>query len=152
MKGVSPLIASVMLIAITVSMGMLIMGWFSNLSTSTTTTVSNKTTEAVACSSAKIAIDDVYITAGDIETGTARVIVKNGGFDDIGISSAQMYNRTGDNFSTGFEQKTIGPGNIYTIYISNVSVPSCPLDFSKVIVTTNCGGVYSVFDGSPKCT
>ncbi|MBI2972160.1 MAG: hypothetical protein HYY37_07105, partial [Candidatus Aenigmarchaeota archaeon] len=28
---------------------------------------------------------------------------------------------------------------------------TCPDDFSKVIVTTNCGGVSATFDRTPRC-
>ena len=148
-KGVSPLIASVMLIAITVSIAMLIMGWFGALTKSTTDTVSNRTTETVGCTSARVSIDSVYLSPGT--AGSARIIVKNSDSRPIGINSVQLYNRTGDNFSTGFSSGTLGPSSIYTVYLTGVSVPSCPADFSKVIVASSCGGVSAVFDGAPNC-
>ncbi len=153
MKGISPLIAAVLLIAFTVAIATLIMGWFSTLTRSTTTTVSNKTTEAVACSNAQISIEDVYITAGSLATGSARVIVKNTGFTMLAINSAQLYNTTGHNFSTGFSSvSSFSAGSIQTISLTNVSVPTCPTTFSKAIVTSNCGGISDTFDGTPKCS
>ncbi len=151
MKGISPLIASVMLIAITVAAAALIMGWFNGLTKSTTDTVSNRTTAAVTCSSAQITIEDVYVTAGTPINGSARVIIKNAGFDDLFVNSLQLYNKTGDNFSTDFAPSTLTSGNIRTVSLSNVSAASCPGDFSKVIVSTSCGGVSATFDGAPKC-
>ena len=148
-KGVSPLIASVMLIAITVSIAMLIMTWFNTLAKSTTETVSNRTTETVSCTSARLSIDAIYLNAGT--AGSARIIVKNGDSRPIGINSVQLYNRTGNNFSTGFSPGTLDPSAIYTVYLTGVSVPSCPADFSKAIVTSSCGGVSAVFDGTPNC-
>ncbi len=153
MKGISPLIAAVLLIAFTVAIATLIMGWFSTLTRNTTDTVSNKTTEAVGCSNSQISIEDVYITAGGTLNGSARVIAKNTGFSDLTINSAQMFNTTGGNFSTGFSVVTdFTPGAIRTIYLTNVSASVCPTSFSKVIVTTNCGGISDTFDGTPKCT
>ncbi len=152
MKGISPLIASVLLIAFTVAIATLVMGWFSTLTRSTTSTVSNKTSESIECSNAQIGIQDIYITAGNTTTGSARVIVKNNGFKTIGIISLQIYNTTGHNFSSGFSGVgTFAPGSIRTFSIENVSVITCPTTFSKVIVTSNCGGIADVFDGAPKC-
>jgi len=148
-KGVSPLIASVMLIAITVSLAILIMGWFGNLTKSTTDTVANRTTETVSCTSARVSIESVYLSPGT--AGSARIIVKNGDSRPIGINSVQLYNRTGNNFSTGFSTGTLDAGAIYTVYLTGVSVPSCPADFSKALVTSSCGGVSATFDGAPNC-
>jgi flagellin-like protein len=150
-KGVSPLIASVLLIAMTISAAYLIMNWVTALNQQTSEVVSNRSDTAVRCSSARITIDDVYLASGDTETGSARIIVKNTGFDPLDVNSAQLYNRTGDNFSTGFSPQTVTAGAIYTVYITNVSVPSCPADFSKVLVTSSCGGISATFDGAPKC-
>ena len=153
MKGISPLIAAVLLIAFTVAIATLVMGWFSTLTRETTTTVSNKTTEAVACSNAQITVEDVYVTAGSLASGSARVVVKNTGFTILGITSIKVYNTTGHNFSTGFSVVSSFPsGSIQSFSITNVSVPTCPGTFSKVLVTSNCGGIANTFDGTPKCS
>ncbi|MBI2971034.1 MAG: hypothetical protein HYY37_01295, partial [Candidatus Aenigmarchaeota archaeon] len=47
MKGISPLLAAVLLIAVTVAIATLVMGWVSTTVRTTQTTVSNKTVEAV---------------------------------------------------------------------------------------------------------
>ena len=153
MKGISPLIAAVLLIAFTVAIATLVMGWFSTFTRTTTTSVTNKTAEAVACSNAQISIEDVYVTAGSAITGNARIIIKNTGFATLGINGAQIINTTGQNFSTGFSAVTgFGAGSIQTVSLTNVSVPTCPSTFSKAIVTTNCGGISDIFDGTPKCS
>jgi len=152
MKGISPLIAAVLLIAFTVAIATLIMGWFSTLTRTTTSAVSNKTTEAVACSNAQISISDVYITAGAGVTGSARVVVKNTGYTTLAVNSVQVYNVTGHNHSTGFASVSMGPGATQTFSITGVGVATCPTVFSKAIVTTNCGGIDDTFDGAPKCS
>ncbi|HLD85327.1 MAG TPA: archaellin/type IV pilin N-terminal domain-containing protein [archaeon] len=152
MKGISPLIAAVMLIAITVSIGVFIAGWSQQFIHSTTKSVGNKTTEAIDCSAANINIQDIYITAGT-GTGSANVVVKNTGYaNNLVITSAQLFNRTGGNF-TGSGLPIIGfnKGSLFSISFSNVTLVSCPADFSQVIVTTNCGGISDTFDGNPKC-
>ncbi len=152
MKGISPLIAAVLLIAFTVSIATIVMGWFSTITRETTTTVSNKTTEAVSCSNAQISIEEVYVTAGSLATGSARVVVKNTGFQTLGITSLQILNTTGHNFSSGFSAVSSFPsGGIQSFSITNVSVPTCPTTFSKALVTSNCGGIADTFDGTPKC-
>src|SRR3989338_10152579 len=152
MKGISPLIAAVLMIVFRVGIATLVMGWFSTLTRSTTTTVTNKTTEAVACSNAQVGIEDVYITAGTLANGNARVIVKNTGYATVGINSLQIYNTTGHNHSSGFSGvSSFAQGAVQTFSLTNVSVPTCPTLFSKVIVTTTCGGITDTFDGTPKC-
>lgn len=151
MKGISPLIAAVMLIAITVAIGAFVSGWFSSFTRTTTDKVSNKTSDAIDCSAASINIQDVYITAG--VAGSANVIVKNSGFaDNMMIINAQIFNKTGGNFSaSGLPLKGFDKGSIVALNFRNISVVSCPSDFSQVIVSTNCGGISDTYDGAPKC-
>ena len=151
MRGISPLLASVLLIAITVSIATLIMGWMSTVARTTQVKVETKTSQAVDCSSASISIDGVYITAG--ASGTANVIVSNTGqVDGLTIKSAQILNTSGSNFASSSTPITdFDRGDIETLSFSSVGIPSCPTDFSKVIVTTDCGGVTDVFDTTPKC-
>lgn len=154
-KGISPLLASVLLIAVTVSIATLVMGWMSTVARSTQSSVSNKTAQATECSSAIVIIDDVYVNAGS--PGRATAIVRNAGqVNGMAISSAQLYNRTGSNFTametasgplTGFDM-----GEIQTLRFNSTYISACPTDFSAVIVTTNCGGVSATFDSTPKCS
>ena len=151
-KGVSPLIAAVLLIAVTVAIAALVMGWVSTLFSSTQTTLSNITSTLVNCASAGISIDDVYVTAGS--SGTARVIVRNSGqADDLAIQSADIYNRTGDRFgSDGLTLTDFDRGEVATLSFSLVSTGSCPSDFVEAIVSTDCPGIYAKFSSRPKCS
>jgi flagellin-like protein len=150
-KGISPLLAAVLLIAVTVSIGTLVMGWLGTIMRSTQTEVSNTTTEAVDCSSAGIIIEDVFLSSGFNKT--ARVIARNSGFlDGMQIISAQIYNRTGSNFSASSLPVTnLNKGNLTTLSFSpNATiVNACPDDFSRVIVSTNCGSTE--FTAVPSC-
>ncbi|MBI2971035.1 MAG: hypothetical protein HYY37_01300 [Candidatus Aenigmarchaeota archaeon] len=151
MKGISPLLAAVLLIAVTVAIATLVMGWVSTTVRTTQTTVSNKTVEAVDCSSAGLVIDDVYI-ASTGTTAPARAIVRNSGYiDGLTLISAQFYNSTGGNFTTTTSLGDLSKGQIATLAFT-VSVGSCPTNFGEVIVTTSdCGGISAVFDRTPHC-
>ncbi len=150
-KGISPLLASVLLIAITVAIATLTAGWVSTTVRTTQATITNKTTEAVDCSAAGIVIDDVYASSGTAVT--ARAIVRNTGqTDDLTITSAQLYNTTGANFTaSSIPISNVDKGNVNTLSFSSASLAACPGSFSQVVVTTSCGGVSAVFDKAPKC-
>ncbi len=98
-KGISPLLASVLLIATTVVISTMFAGWLASTTSITQATITNKTNEGVACAAAEITIDDSYITNGSTSE-TASVILRNsGGTDDLTITSAQLYNKNGDNIT-----------------------------------------------------
>ncbi len=113
--GISPLLASVLLIAATVVISTMLAGWLASTTSITQTTITNKTNEGVACAAAEIVIDDVYITTGASET--ASVILRNSGMtDDLTITSAQLYNKNGDNISaTNVPISNFDKGNIATL-------------------------------------
>src|SRR3989338_1887940 len=99
MKGVSPLLAAVLIIAVTVSVATMVTGWISTITRSTQATTENRTSQAVACTSANINIEDVYVTAAD--PGTARIVAKNTGYTNgLQITSAQLYDKLGNNFTS----------------------------------------------------
>ncbi|MEM7819392.1 MAG: archaellin/type IV pilin N-terminal domain-containing protein [Candidatus Aenigmatarchaeota archaeon] len=148
MKGISPLIAAVLLIAFTVTAAVLIITWGTSFTTSTTSGVGNKSTEIVECSGAAIEIDSVYINNN---TGIANVIVKNTGVREITISSAMLTNKTGGNFqnTTTF---TLNRGAIGTIQVTGVQVgPGCS-DYSKTTILTYCPGISAIHTTTPTCS
>ena len=149
MKGVSPLVASVLLLAIVVSLSVIIGGWINTLSKDTTSTVSNRTSEAISCSSSDLTVEALYITNGT--SGTARAQVRNQGFQAITLTSAQLINRTGHNHSTTNSLGSLAKGEIVQLSFSGVGVTSCPTDFSRLVVTTTCGGVSHTYTGTPNC-
>ena len=150
MKGISPLIAAVLLIAVTVSIATIVAGWFPSIIISTQGKVENTTKEATSCASASISIDDVFITAGS--NGVGRAVVRNSGHsDDLVLVSAVLYNTTG-NATSASVVSDFDRGEVVTLTFNNISVTSCPTDFSEIIVTTNCGGISTKFDRTPKCS
>ena len=151
MKGISPLLAAVLLIAVTVAIATLVAGWISTTVRTTQATITNKTSEAVDCSAAAIVIDDVYAASGTV---TARAIVRNAGqTDDLTIQSAQLYNTSGSNFTASSLPITnVDKGNVNTLSFAGASIASCPTSFSQIVVTTSCGGVSAIWNKPPKCS
>ncbi len=150
MKGISPLIAGVILVAITVSMGAVLGGWFSTFTRETTSKVGATSARALDCASSHLNIEDVYIMPG--ATTLARAIVKNSGLvDGMEVVDATLYNRTGGNFTGSGLPIILNKGMFTTITFENVGIVDCPADFSEIIVGTSCGGIFDTFDGTPKC-
>jgi flagellin-like protein len=145
MKGISPLVASVLLIAFTVAIATIIMGWMGTFTRETTASISNKTTEAVDCASASINIDEVYISGPLL-----RLVVRNTGFADyLNLTIAVVYNTGGSFWANSSTGALLNRGQIRTIEI-NTTTALTTATFSKALVTTQCGGVSDTFDGTPK--
>ncbi len=149
MKGLSPLVATVLLVAFTVTLATIISGWFTTVTESTASTVSNKTEIATRCSSASLSIDDVYSGTG--ANITARAAVRNSGSAGLTIKSAQLFNSAGFNFTAANLPVSLERGEAATIEFFYVNITSCPASFSRLIVSSDCGNAGAVFDASPKC-
>lgn len=136
MKGVSPLIAAVLLLAFTISISMIVMGWLSSFTRVTTENVTYSSTQAISCSSASISIERVYITGT-----SAVIIVKNDGFSNLNVTG-MIVNSTGGTCSSS--PTYITAGNLTSLaltecYPSGMGGSSCS-NFSRAIVNTNCAG------------
>lgn len=152
MKGISPLLAAIILIAITIAIATVVMGWVLTFTRTSQANIANKSTEQIDCTAASIGIEDVYIVNGT--SGTARVILKNTGYtDNMRITGAVLYNTSGANFTLlpSSLPQDFDKGSIETLVFSSVSIPACPSGFSKVIITSGCGGIDAKFESTPKC-
>lgn len=153
MKGVSPLVASVLLIVIVVTIAALITSWITQFTKGSQQVITNRTDVALDCSGAAISIQDVYVANGS--AGTIRVLVKNDGLaGGLSIISGQALNKTGSNFTaSNLPVRNFDIGSLATVVFANVSMATCDA-FSQVIVASNCGGVLDTFSSpprSPKC-
>lgn len=138
MKGVSPLIAAVLLIVIVVSITALISGWLTTFFIGTRETVTNRTDTQVGCTGASLYVETVYVSIANGTAGNVRAIVKNDGVIDEAITAAQYVNTTGHNYSTTTALPiTFNRGSIKTLNFENVSIQNCTA-FSQVVVSTNC--------------
>jgi flagellin-like protein len=154
MKGISPLIATVILIAVTVSIVSIIGTWVTTLTKEETGDITNKTGEATDCTGANIEIRDVYI---DLSSNISRVSVWNSGYVDDSIVAALLQNEDGETAPnlTAFPL-SLPRGSLKSIEfnISNFNVTNGTTacnDFSQAIVTTLCPP-SAKFTGTPKCS
>jgi len=148
-KGVSPLIAAVLLIVISVTISGLVFSWLNTFTVDAQRKVDNRTGEAVNCAGASIHIKEVYLQNSS-GTSTIRTIVENTGYvNNLTISGAQVFNTTGNNFTANNTPLAFNRGDIATLLFTGVSISQCA-NFSKVFVSTTCGGINDMFDGSPK--
>ncbi len=141
MKGVSPMIAVVLLIAITVLLSGVIFGWIKLFSFTETEKISNRSEELTSCSGSAINIDDVYL---DFGANKSRVAVRNTGQLTERITSAQLLNTNGLNATLlGNQTVTISRGEVKFIeFPLNGTISNCA-NFSQVKVSTICSnGVY----------
>ena|SRR3989344_9409076 len=149
MKGLSPLIATVILIVIVVSIAAIITTFATNITRESQDRIENRTQKSVDCSGGEIRIRDVYLQPGNY----SRVIVENVGLvGGLSIGSAQVINATGYNISaTNLPINNFDIGDIETVIFANLSgVNSCS-NFSQVVISTSCPSVNARFKGTPTC-
>lgn len=131
MKGISPFIASVLLIALTVAVAALYGGWITSFTKKTTQEVQEKSEKRVTCTYGGIAIDDVKYNK---TTGDLSGIVENTDIIDLGNIDFEIF------YTNATRQKldlnmTLGPGerNVFNINITG--------NITKIRVITNCSNV-----------
>ncbi|MDI6721714.1 MAG: hypothetical protein QMD85_04950 [Candidatus Aenigmarchaeota archaeon] len=155
-KGVSPLISTVLLIAIAVSASLIVSQWSSALSRSQSLEITNKTHERLSCQFANLYIKNVtFFCNNNCAAGTRHTInvsVINSGKRNIELSSFALRNTTGNLtvFSLN-ETKNIQSGA--TLLLVNVTFDNCsPFNgtVDRVIVSSlNCpDDAYDSFPGS----
>ena len=150
MKGLSALVATVLLIAITLTIVSIIMGWVTDLIKGQTTTIGNRTGTAVECTGAGIHIEDVYL---DLTTNVSRVHARNSGQIELEIKSASLSNQNGVMAAnlTVFPVSIPRSDALKEVLFNITGVITVCGNFSNAIVTTNCGNAYYKFAETPKC-
>ncbi|MBI2972057.1 MAG: hypothetical protein HYY37_06560 [Candidatus Aenigmarchaeota archaeon] len=149
MKGLSAVIAAVIIIAITILIGGIFLSWATGIVKNEQTTVTNKTLECKP--GTDVSVEDIFI---DFGSNRSRVIVRNSGTEDQELVSAVMLNKKGETISnlTTFPL-AINRGEIknleFSINSTTGNITICG-NFSKVIVSTRC--TYDESIESPKCS
>jgi len=123
-KGISPLIASILLIGFTVALAAIVITWGSGFVQSITSSTEERTTKAIACTS-DLNFEILKVTCntnpGDPNAGVSQVLIDNKGSVDIKGLALRFFNANGDNTGVtntvpilSFEIKTIDlfPGTI----------------------------------------
>lgn len=99
MKGVSPLIAAVLLVMITVAVSLLLSGWLSSTSSDEASRIKNQTITQLQCQYADIYIKNAtYDCGGNCTTGTQHtltVTIVNSGKKSLTFDTLYIRNTTG---------------------------------------------------------
>jgi len=131
MKGLSPIIAVVLLIAIAVTISVILNAWSQLIITRQTNDAGNKTTQVTGCEN--VEIEQIYI---DFPGNRTRVFIRSSG--DTYAASITLLNTTGGTGNNVTQLPFYLPkGQLVRFEFSNQSMVSCSA-FGKVIVTTSC--------------
>ena len=148
MKGVSPLVATVLLIVIVVSLGGVIFSWMSGFTTQSTNRMQNRTAEVVDCTGAATKIEAVYLRNGT--NASVRAVVQNTGTAKNIIQDARATTADGRMFDASNIPVSIKPGEVTTLVFDGLGTQNCS-SFSKVSIDTACTDVGDEFDGPAIC-
>lgn len=142
-KGVSPLIALVLGVIITIAIAVVLTGWLQRYSVETIKSAGNAT-QTVDCGKSIIEISDVYIntTSDDV-----IVNIKNSGYNDVTLKEVKFYSTNlssciiNISSSNGFVEQ----GDTYQAKNSSCELISgnCT-NFDKIRATTTCPGKTDV--------
>ncbi len=140
-KGVSGVVAAVLLIAIALILVVSVSSWLTVLTQGSTSDITNSTTEFVKCTASGIVIEDVYM---DFGSNLSRVTVRNTGKNTENIVSAQLLNTNGQAASLNSSLPNLTTGDIKTIIFNiNGTMTACA-NFSQVRVASSCtSNVYN---------
>jgi flagellin-like protein len=141
-KGISPMIATVLLIAFTVAVGGLVSVWMTSFTRTTTSEVSNQEETKIYCSYAGISISDVnycsYYLWGAIENTNLKPIgnITLQIFWNNATTPQKIYLCQDGSVCTTASSMELSPGEHATF---NVSIGGS--NYDKVRVYTNCSEV-----------
>jgi len=130
-KGISPLIAEVLLIGFTVTVASIIILWVTGFTRTSTKTISSQAETQMACTYAGI---DFYGSVTYNQTsGTLFGYLRNTGNVPLGNISFQIVYNNGTVDSRLLNVDAILPSNIASFYFSGVSS-----NLNMIYVSTNC--------------
>lgn len=145
MKGVSTIIATVLVLAITVLISIIVSTSLTTITKEQASTVGIRTTQVVNCTSSDVSIEAVYL---DTATNVGRVTVRNSGQINENIISAKMYNKTGiEAVNLTSFPVALSKGSLTTINFNITTNITCT-SFSQVIISTEC--ITDIYDSTPK--
>ena len=131
MKGMSPLIAVILLIAIAVTISVILNAWSQVIITTEASEAKNKTSEVTGCEN--IEIEQIYI---DFPGNRTRVFMRSSG--DTFANSITLLNTTGGTGNNLTQLPFFLPkGQLMKFEFSNQSLSSCS-SLSKIVVTNSC--------------
>ena len=144
MKGISPLVATVLLIAFTVGVGGIISVWITGFTQTSSKIVSNEGEKQITCSNGAIDISNLkYCSA----IGNMSGLIKNNGRITVGNITLQTIHGNGSSVSHALNDTGTGGGNSGNylalkagqVFSFNVSIGGGTYD--RIWIYTNCSAV-----------
>ncbi len=130
-KGVSPLLASVLLVMISIVIATMVSSFVTNMSSERTKRVQNLTQARLACQYASLYVTNVtYDCNSDCFTGSPYRInatLQNSGSSALEISGMQINLDNGEGYTISVNSSSLGSGSILTKNFNNILVNSSPL-------------------------
>ncbi len=141
MKGISPLIASVLLIAVTLAVAGIYSGWLSSFTKKTSTTVEQRSNVRVTCSYGGIALNSLqYNTTAS--NGNITGTIENTDIIDLGDIDIEIFFTNATRYLADLNN-TLKPGEKTTF---NFRINTTTYD--KIRVKSNCSNVFDELTSS----
>jgi len=154
-KGLSPLIATVMLIAITLGVSALLGSWFTSITKTQTEVIEETASKQINCTGALLSIVDIVCSSTDQQL---RVAISNlGDIEMYGFSTLVKVNNTVYDNNTGGPSiaDPLNPGEqaILTYYCSNTlyCVDNATVENLRVS-PSNCPGAWTISTSTETCS
>ena len=155
-KGISPLIEALLLVVMSVSLSVVILGWLPSVSTERAITIKNVTSDQLKCSFADLFIKSAsYDCLNDCSSGIVHnltVTVSNSGRIPMTLNKLYIQNKTGWLFELNLNDTlSVDPGTSRSL--TNISTGSCAginNVIDKIVVNSiNCPNTgYDSIQGS----
>ncbi|MCD6371093.1 MAG: hypothetical protein J7L39_00050 [Candidatus Aenigmarchaeota archaeon] len=128
MKGISPLIAAVLLIAFTVAVGGIISLWLTTFSRTTTTSVQTGTEKQIKCASTTLEINSVALSSN-------KIVITNLGPQEVNLTSIIL----SDGFTTrvNYADRKLSPGASISLETNSTNYVEIPFNLTGSGAHTN---------------
>lgn len=153
MKGISPLIATVLLIAFTIAVGGLISIWLTGFTQTTTQSVGNQAANQITCSNGGLTLSSLsycggYLSGkitnvGTVSLGNLSMTVTFTNSSNTQLLYLQLAGSTISTSSTCCANLTLGPSMLQAF---NFTIGGSNYDTFRLV--SNCSGVVATVDSS----
>ena len=147
-KGISPLIAAVLLIVFTIGIATIIMSWINAYTKDTTSDATKNTEDLIDCAGTNVNILDVYI----LTPTSVKVIARNTGMKPIMVKEGYVLDTNGTLCMLNFTSSMIDGGMSFDLINTTcpITFTAGCLEFQKATISTTCSGVVSRFEDISK--
>ncbi len=157
MKGFSPLVATVLLIAIVLAIGLSVLTWQQDLIDNFSKGFAQSTAMKLACNRGSVFIENATFKCAAVAGAAAcninvdhtmNLTVRNTGGVDLKIIKAYVKNTTGSIFGVDFDQEAIIDSKLQFVNISRDYSCWGIAAADVLLLTTDCPNVVGSFPGA----